>query len=217
MHEHNHNYNLDPVKAFYKKHLQKYPEGDIRTMGWHDPEEYLVRFKVMTSIANLEGASVLDVGCGIGGLYKYLQEQGVHVQYLGVDILPEMIERAHKSFSQPPHSVSTTPSNPSFKTVNILTQDLPQFDYVFCIGALNISSEGFDSFFRAMTRKMITLARKGVGLNFLCNKEKLAAGPYHFENPEKLKEELEREYGVRVVVDNEQSLDGECCLFIYKE
>ena len=203
-------YDLETVKAFYKQHLQKYPEGDIRTMGWHDEEEYTIRFKVMTSIADLNNSSILDVGCGIGGLYGYLISQGTQTKYTGVDILPEMIEHAQRRF--PP-----TKTHATFKVCNILTQELPQSDYVFCIGALNISSEGFDVFFRSMVKKMIHLAKKGVALNFLCNKEKLSAGPYHFENPQTLKEDLEKEFGVRIIMDVEESLDGECCLFIYKE
>ncbi|MBI2573026.1 class I SAM-dependent methyltransferase [Candidatus Woesearchaeota archaeon] len=203
-------YNLDKVKAFYKKHVQKYPEGDIRTMGWHDQDEYAIRFKVMTAIADLNNTTILDVGCGIGGLYGYLISQGIHTQFTGVDILPEMIEHAKRRFP-----VATTTA--AFKVCNILKEELPQYDYVFCIGALNISSEGFDMFFRSMIKKMIQLAKKGVGLNFLCNKEKLSAGPYHFENPQTLKEELEAEYNVRIEMDVEKSLDGECCLFIYKK
>ena len=181
----------------------------------------------MTAFADLKNHSLLDVGCGIGGLYDYLKDKGTSVQYHGVDIMPQMIERARKKY---PHSTvqhsnfathqpATDPSfpAPTFEVCNILTQDVPHYDYVFCIGALTIESDNFHEFFMSMLNKMISIAHKGVGINFLCNKDRLCAGPYHFENPLELKKELEHKYNVRVVVDNEESLIAECCLFIYKE
>jgi 2-polyprenyl-3-methyl-5-hydroxy-6-metoxy-1,4-benzoquinol methylase len=42
---------------------------------------------------SLDGAYVIDVGCGIGRLTKYLMTAGI-ARYLGTDILPEILEQA---------------------------------------------------------------------------------------------------------------------------
>ncbi len=197
---------IDYVKEFYRLHLKKYGKEDIRAMGWHDEEEYSVRFEVVTGVADLEDSSILDVGCGFGGLYNYLKSSDLrHFSYLGIDILPEMIDLAQKK-------------NPTgrFRVADILHDDVGQYDYVFCIGALNITTQDFDEYFKEMVDKMINIANKAVVLTFLSDRERLAAGPYHFEDPKSLKQKMMKRYGVKVKIIDDPRLPGESSLFIYK-
>ncbi len=198
--------NLKDITNFYQKQLDKYPPTDIRCMGWHDVDEYKRRFEIAAEIADLSGASILDVGCGTGGLYGYLTAQKYKTTYFGVDILPGMITIAQKHYPKG-----------NFEIKNILKDSIPQHDYVFCIGALNITTAHFHGFFMEMVSAMINIARKGVAINFLCGKEYLAHGPYHFEDPEKIRQELVTKHDVEVKVLNDQNLRGECYLYIYKK
>jgi SAM-dependent methyltransferase len=195
------------VKKFYQLHLDKYGKEDIRGMGWHDEEEYSIRFEVMTKIADLSNSSILDVGCGFGGLYKYLISSEIrNFSYLGVDIMQQMIETANKN----------CPTG-KFKVCNILEEDVAKHDYIFCIGALNVSEGNFKKYFRKMLIRMIDLANKGVALNFLSQRFYLVKGPYHFEDPYTVKEFLEQEYSdLRVEVVFDDRLKGEAGLYIYK-
>lgn len=52
------------------------------------------RFEVLTGGIDLDGASVLDVGCGFGELADFLEERGGAVQYHGIDITPASIDGA---------------------------------------------------------------------------------------------------------------------------
>ena len=194
------------IREFYEYHLRKYGKEDIRAMGWHDEGEYSIRFDIVAKVGDLESASILDVGCGFGGLYKYLISSEIkHFSYLGVDIVPSMVEIAKEN-------------NPTgkFEVADILREDLGKFDYVFCIGTLNITTEDYDKYFREMIRRMIDIAKKAVVISFLSDKEHLAKGPYHFENPERIKEIVEKEFDVSAKIIWDERLKGESCLFIYK-
>lgn len=199
---------MDPdisfIKEFYEHHLRKYGKDDIRAMGWHEEDEYSVRFDVVTKVGDLNNSSILDVGCGFGGLYKYLISSKVkNFNYLGIDIVPKMVEIAKQK-------------NPTgrFKVLDVLNEKLPKYDYVFCIGTLNITTKDFDKYLKKMIRKMIELAKKEVVISFLSKKSYLASGPYHFEDPQKLKETIEKEHKVKVEVIEDPRLKGESCLFI---
>jgi SAM-dependent methyltransferase len=194
------------VKQFYKWHLEKFGNDDIRSMGWHDELEYCCRFEIAVQLADLNNSSILDVGCGFGGLYKYLESSGIKFSYLGIDILPEMVEISKKN-------------NPkgNFRVADILKEALPRFDYVFCLGAMNVSDKNHHSFFMKMVKRMISMAKKAVVLNFLSDKARIPSAPYHFENPEKLKKEILREFpDLKIEIVEDARIIGESFLFIYK-
>lgn len=43
-------------------------------LGWRDHNSQLIRFEVLADIADLNGRSVLDVGCGYADLLPFLSE-----------------------------------------------------------------------------------------------------------------------------------------------
>ncbi|MDO8481178.1 MAG: class I SAM-dependent methyltransferase [Nanoarchaeota archaeon] len=197
---------LEFVKRFYEEHLTRYGKEDIRGMGWHEEDEYSIRFDIVTQGLDLDNASILDVGCGYGGLYKHLVMSEVkNFSYLGIDFLPQMVKAAKEK-------------NPTgrFEVCDILSDNAYPCDYVFCIGALNVKTEGSNEYFREMLAKMISLAKKAVIISFLSDKMYLANGPYHFENAEQLKTELEQNHQVKVEVRNDPRLRGESCLVIHR-
>jgi len=67
--------------------------GDALSIGFFE-REFLVRH------AQLDGSDVIDVGCGIGRLTRYLPETGLR-SYLGTDIIPEVLSVAEKSVQDP--------------------------------------------------------------------------------------------------------------------
>ncbi|MBR9699653.1 class I SAM-dependent methyltransferase [Candidatus Woesearchaeota archaeon] len=195
------------IRKFYEEHLKKYGKDDIRAMGWHEEDEYSIRFEVVTTVGDLHNASILDVGCGFGGLYKHLISEKVkNFSYLGVDILPKMIDIAKEK-------------NPTgkFEVKDILKDRMSRVDYVFCIGSLNITTKNFDEYFRKILKKLISLAKKAVVVSFLSKPHYLVSGSYHFEDPHKLKPVLEKEYGVSIEIIEDKRLSGESCLFVRKK
>jgi SAM-dependent methyltransferase len=80
--------------AVLHRYRERYKEFgyDPRTLGWTKGRQD-VRFA-----AALEGigefSSILDVGCGFGDLYRFLRNRGWNGEYVGVDLVPELIEEA---------------------------------------------------------------------------------------------------------------------------
>jgi SAM-dependent methyltransferase len=129
----------------------------VNSLGWNTRADQRLRFQVLGDIANLAGASVCDIGCGFGDLYPYLLERFTNVDYLGVDITPSFVESARIRH----------PSVP-FICGDILDGlAIPPADYFLLSGALNYRVENNWDLTVAMIRRMFSLARKGVGVNFL--------------------------------------------------
>jgi SAM-dependent methyltransferase len=69
-------------------------EAGIQFVGAGDP--VLIGFmelEILRRSHALEGASVIDIGCGIGRLAKYLFDENL-TEYLGLDIIPEILQSA---------------------------------------------------------------------------------------------------------------------------
>jgi SAM-dependent methyltransferase len=196
------------IKKFYIEQLSKFGLDDIKSMGWTKKKEYSKRFKIASTVAKEIKGNVLDVGCGFGGLYSYLKRlKQKNFQYLGVDILSEMVQIARIK-------------NPlaRFKVADILKQDLGKFDYIFCIGSLNLAGNDHHNYFLKMVKRMIEMADKAVVLSFLSDLSHLDyLHPFHVEDPAKLKKEIlkwDKKLGVKIITKSE--LKGEAFLFIYK-
>lgn len=56
------------------------------TVGWFERE-------ILAHVRAFDGVAIIDIGCGIGRLVRYLTDQPVK-SYLGTDILPEVLEEA---------------------------------------------------------------------------------------------------------------------------
>ena len=195
------------VKKFYQEQLERYYPDDIRCMGWMDTREYSLRFRLACKIADLSHATILDVGCGTGGLLAYLKGKGIPVIYHGIDILEEMVTICYKN-----HSDSIV------RQANILLDTIEPAQYVFCLGSLNIEEPGFHETFLKMVDRMIELATKGVVLNFLSDSTFLVPGRYHFEDSAVIKKYIEEKHSKRVLnvaIHDEELLAGECTMFIY--
>ncbi len=79
--------------VFYRKALRRHGAGP-RAVGWTTRRAQTDRFRIIDEAVDLDGASVLDVGCGLGGLYDYLAAQGRRIDYVGIDPVAAMVSRA---------------------------------------------------------------------------------------------------------------------------
>lgn len=132
--------------------------GDsIHSVGWYNTETQVVRFEVLSHIANLEGQHVLDLGCGLGDLYPFLLDRHISVQYEGIDLSGEMVKLAKKKF--PVANIYQA----DFFNREITTQ----YDYILCSGALNYKVKNKYAYIRSVIEKMMAGASKGIAFNLL--------------------------------------------------
>ena len=111
------------MEVWRKKGLDKVWTGkNVLELEWSwDRKKYQkTKMKLVSSL--IVGESVLDVGCGTGDLYRYLE----NVDYVGVDQSSDMLFRAEQR-------------NPSAKFIqkNIYELELPPYDTVVCLDVLH--------------------------------------------------------------------------------
>lgn len=65
-------------------------------LDYGSTQSQLARFAVMSSVLDLNGLRLLDVGCGLADYADYLEGRFDSVAYVGVDISPKMVDRARE-------------------------------------------------------------------------------------------------------------------------
>ncbi|MCC2631294.1 MAG: hypothetical protein K0S38_1103 [Candidatus Paceibacter sp.] len=133
-------------------------DHDARSVHWSDEHGQQTRFLILSQIANLNHQSVLDVGCGLGDLYDFLKKQNLEVDYTGIDIVPEFIEKAKIRFPEV-----------NFKVQSMEDLD-EQYDFVLASGVLSFKITDHKTFYFSMIEKMFAASKKGLAFNMLNNK-----------------------------------------------
>ena len=129
----------------------------VQALGWRDEKQQELRFRVMADgCARLDGASVLDIGCGFGDFFDYLRARGYDVRYAGCDLSPDVLEVARSR--HPGLAVERR---------DILQEPYPprSFDYVFMSGIFNHRISDNDGFLRQMLAAAFDACSHGIAAN----------------------------------------------------
>ncbi len=130
---------VDKQRRIYRRLYERHGLSH-RALHWMNAENQQRRFEVLFSIGDLQGARVMDLGCGLGDLLAFLLERGIDCDYCGYDVVPEFIQQARRRFP-----------GACFEERNILTRP-PQerFDYVLASGLFAFGTRlFFDEMLRA--------------------------------------------------------------------
>lgn len=124
--------------------------------------------------------SLLDVGCGFGGLCDHLLARNIAADYTGIDVVADMIGAARARHPQA-----------RFILGDILAaNELGQYDYVVCNGILTQKLDApaaeMDAFAAALIRRMFALCRKGIAFNVMTTKVNYFANNLYYRNPAEL-------------------------------
>jgi SAM-dependent methyltransferase len=138
------------------------------------------RFAVMADVAPLAGQTVLDVACGLGHFYDFLQAQQIlPARYQGIDLAPQMIATAQQRHPQ----------------LEFIVQDLlttpppaaPLFDYVICCGLFHLKADNSDcdwsDFCRAMISRLYSYARRGLAFNMITDQVDYRVDRLYYASP----------------------------------
>lgn len=127
-----------------------------------------------------ERFSVLDVGCGNGELFHYLNFRGFTGRYDGVDINENLLVDGRAQF---PAEIFP---EVQFRNVDILSQDVEQADFVVLSGVFNIAVGQDDGFHEAMLVKMFAAARRAVVFNAVSSHVNFRNPQMYYIDPAKL-------------------------------
>jgi SAM-dependent methyltransferase len=124
-------------RAIYENRMAAHgetPEG----VGWRDKKAQEVRFEQLLKVIPVRSDfSVNDVGCGLGHLYGYMNNNGFHrFAYRGYDISRDMIARARNR-----HKGDSTPEFHAITRVS----DIKSADFCLASGILNYKGDASES------------------------------------------------------------------------
>jgi cyclopropane fatty-acyl-phospholipid synthase-like methyltransferase len=189
--------------AYYKESLAEFGDHDARSVHWSSTENQNIRFMILSQIANLNGMSVLDVGCGLGDLYTFLKKQNMHVEYTGIDIVPDFINLARIQF----------PTR-HFECKDIFTVS-EKYDYVVASGAMSFKVTDNKKYYFSMIEKMYRIATKGLAFNMLNHGTHIDDQTYASYDPNEIADFCKTlSDNVQIVVDY---LPQDFTIYLYKE
>jgi SAM-dependent methyltransferase len=155
-----------------------------RGVDWNDEREFLFRYGKMLDVISGDPErrdgptpTLLDVGCGWGGFAAYAQAQGVPLEYVGIDIVPEMVEYGRKALR-----------GARFIVGDFLEWDAAEtFDYLVCNGTLtqklDATLPAMEAYAKAMVRKMFARCRRGIAVNFMSNRVNFMVPNLFYRSP----------------------------------
>jgi SAM-dependent methyltransferase len=151
---------LRRVAELYSKNLATHGVSS-KAIGWRDDETRVLRYDVLANVfSDARGPmTVIDWGCGYGGLFTFLEAGGVNVvRYDGYDLSAEMIAAASHL---PADRVRLFHSD-------VVTEDA---DYAFVSGTFNVrydasNADWFD-YITATLDGLWAHSRKGIAFNLL--------------------------------------------------
>jgi len=144
-------------RRFYLNAYENYgvtPKG----VCWNSEKNQYTRFaQVLAILKDIQNCSVVDVGCGFGDLYLYMQKyKRIPKRYIGIDNIEEFVEIAKERTKQ------------EILCKDVLYDKLPKADYYICNGALNTLTK-FESFL--FIKRAMQHSKKGFVFNFLEGKK----------------------------------------------
>ena len=148
----------EAIFQYHRYMIELHGNRGTAALGWRDPLSQTVRFEALSTIANLNGSSILDAGCGHGDLCSYLLQLYSDVTYCGVEQIPELLSQASHRYRNQPDA--------RFIHADFMNDTLPQADYVMASGSLNYFNTDPEFIFKAIF-KLYTHSTLGLGFNLL--------------------------------------------------
>lgn len=154
-------------------------------------------------------ASVLDVGCGYGGLLSRIQERELEIDYTGIDFVEAMIVEAKKRYP-----------NGDFRCGDIFeAKGIGTYDYLLCNGImtqkLDASIPQMDKFVRSLIRRMFDLCSEGIAFNMMSSRVNFMVDNLFYRSPAEMLSWCMAEITPNVALDHAYPL-YEFMMYLYK-
>ena len=141
------------VDTVYSKYIEKYSKNQPECVGWLDgSENVLIRNQKIYEAGIGDNDSVLDIGCGVAHLYKFLKMGGWNGKYLGVDPNKKAIDMIDENINAMHGTIEDLP-------------DFMKYDWVIASGVFNLGLTENLTF--SIIHNMISHANKGIIFNML--------------------------------------------------
>jgi SAM-dependent methyltransferase len=192
---------LAEVANYYSSKLAEHGETP-RGVDWNGEESQILRFAQLNKVICMpSGFSLIDLGCGYGALFDYLNACYQDFFYLGYDVSPGMIQSAQKRFSKQTNVRFEIGDNPSEIA-----------DYSVASGIFNVKLDRSDVEWREHLEDTLDIldqtSRKGFSFNCLTSyseTEKMRDYLY-YANPCEMFDLCKRRYSKNVALVHDYGL-----------
>ncbi|MET3889519.1 SAM-dependent methyltransferase [Bosea sp. OAE506] len=152
------------IISHYEDCLKQHGEG-ARAVDWKSEQDAAIRYDVMLGLIRPDPArvSLLDFGCGLGGLYNHIGARGGHpIDYSGLDASKDFAEATQRLL----------PGVPVYcQDILVDSSGLPQFDYVVMNGIFTrrheMSYADMMDYLQRLLSKAYEHARIGIAFNVM--------------------------------------------------
>lgn len=195
---------VNKIINLYNDHYRKNGMSQ-KSLGWGEKNRSRLRFEILTSAWNLNNQSILDVGCGFGDLFLFLQQKKIkYSDYLGIDLNKKFIT----------NSCRLHPEG-NFKQMNLYKDmSLGKFNYVFASGIFNDKLKNNLKYIKNTLEKINECATHGFAVNFLSDKVQYRIDHVYHSNPGKILE-ICYKYSNNIILRNDY-MPFEFTVFINK-
>lgn len=185
--------------ALFREH------GDAPLATQMSAEGQRFRFLKLLEIADLDGADVLDVGCGLADLYPYLRARYPRSRYTGVDVVPDMVECAAAKYPEA-----------QFQVADLLSGTrVGRFDYVLLSAIFNNAIPDPTSFLEALIERSWDHAERGLGFNFLSSHHNFTDATMAYHDPARVFDFCVRRLSRRVRIEHHYER-CDVAVFVYR-
>ena len=187
------------VDTVYSKYIEKYSKNQPECVGWLDgSKNVLIRNQKIYEAGIGDNDSVLDIGCGVAHLYKFLKMGGWNGKYLGVDPNKKAIDMIDENI------------NAVHGTIEDL--DDTKYDWVIASGVFNLGLTENLTF--SIIHNMISHANKGIIFNML--QAPYPDSKYEAYYPDYVKNKLLKYENDRIeIIEDYMGDDAEFTVYFY--
>ncbi|MBN1909682.1 MAG: dTDP-4-dehydrorhamnose 3,5-epimerase [Pirellulales bacterium] len=188
--EENSTLEVDPRMTAISQTLGEHYEGTFakhgptaRGVDWGAEEDVRLRYDKMLEVIEPSAreadrpVSLLDVGCGYGGLLEHARQRGLTLDYTGIDVAENLIAYAKVNM----------PEGRFLHGDVLVWNTAERFDYVVCNGILtqklSASILDMNRYARAVLERMFALCRRGVAANVMSNRVNFMVENLYYASP----------------------------------
>jgi SAM-dependent methyltransferase len=166
---------IEKIRAHYEHRIARRRPGH-EVVDWASEASQRARFAVLAANVDLEGKSLLDVGCGMGDLWGFLRQRGIGAAYTGIDLLAKMVAAARRRYPRA-----------CFACRDVFAADFvvrETFDVVFCSGLFNLNLGNNEEFLPQALRRLLELSRETTVFNLLHERAAYDRVRYYHYHPQ---------------------------------
>lgn len=149
------------IAAYYRKLLRQHGRSPQALAERSDQKEMQFYNHLFSPADPLRQASVLDVGCGMGGLIEFLHGREMQItSYQGIDIVEPFVGFCRKCY----------PDSYRFQRINFISRSFApaeKFDLVVSMGVMVSRVFQYERYVAYCIKKMMRLADKYVLFNII--------------------------------------------------